>query len=57
MISLRRCDNFYRSDATSAIRVAAENAETRIGESLRRKSLRLKISSDEIVAAEFSSEH
>ena len=58
MNSSRRCDGFHRSDAMSTIRVAAENAATRMcRESQRRKSLRLTISSDEIVAADRTSEH
>ena len=53
MSSSRRCDEFHRSDAMSTIRVAAENAATRMctRESQRRTSLRLTINSDDVVAA------
>ena len=52
MKSSHRCDIYYRSDAMTVIRVAAANTATRMGESQRRESLRLTISSDEIVAAD-----
>ena len=52
MSSSRRCDEFHRSDAMSTYPCRCKYAATRICKSQRRKSLRLTISSDEIVAAD-----